>query len=278
MPACLEALAREGVSALVVDNASSDETVRVAQQRGALVIRNLRNEGYGRANNIGVRATDAEFVLILNPDVVLDPGAVTVLLRAAELYPDAGLFAPRIVEPDGRFFFQARSLLSSPLKNQHAAPALPQGDCCTGFISGACFLMRRELFLRLGGFDQNIFLFYEDDDLSRRLADAGYALVHVQDAVARHGRGRSSARGPGRVFKGRWHQAWSRAYVSRKYGLPDPAARIFVVNAVRTFLALFTLRRSLIERYGGSAAGALTFLLGRTALAKENLAPPEEAR
>ena len=60
---------------------------------------------------------------------------------------------------------------------------LPEGDVCAPFFSGACFLVRRDLFLRLGGFDENIFLFYEDDDLCRRIADGGLSLVYVPQAV-----------------------------------------------------------------------------------------------
>lgn len=273
LPACLEALAREGVPAIVIDNASQDETITVAKQYGATIIQNSRNEGYGRANNRGVSAADSDFVLILNPDIVLEPGAVAELRRAAERYADAGLLAPRIVEPDGRFFFQARSLLAPYLKNERGKPALPEGDSCAPFLSGACLLVRRSLFQSLGGFDERIFLFYEDDDLCRRVADAGHSLIHVHGAVARHGRGRSSAPKPGRIFTGRWHQAWSRAYVSRKYGLPNPAPGMLATATLKAFLALFSLRRSIVERHAGSAAGALAFLLGRTALRREELAP-----
>src|SRR6185503_13761692 len=67
LPECLGALRADGVPALVVDNASTDETVAIAEGQGAAVIRNARNEGYGRANNIGVRAADSEFALIVNP-------------------------------------------------------------------------------------------------------------------------------------------------------------------------------------------------------------------
>jgi N-acetylglucosaminyl-diphospho-decaprenol L-rhamnosyltransferase len=276
LPACLAALEGEGVPAIVVDNASRDATIAVAERHGARVVRNPRNEGYGRANTIGVRASATEFVLILNPDLVVAPGAVAALLAAARRYPDAGLLAPQIVEPDGRFFFQAQSLLAPYLANPSGRPSLPEGDCCAPFLSGACVLVRRELFLRLGGFDHNIFLFYEDDDLCRRVADAGHALVHVHDAVARHERGCSSAPVRGRVYKGRWHQAWSRAYVSRKYGLRNPAPGMFVFNTLRTLLALFTFRRAIVERYAGSAAGALAFLLGRSALSAEGLNGPGE--
>ncbi|MCJ2053235.1 glycosyltransferase family 2 protein [Methylobacterium sp. J-070] len=272
LPACLAALAAQHVPAIVVDNASRDASVAVAEAAGARVIRNTRNQGYGRANNRGVRAAEAaEHVLIVNPDVVLRPGAATALLDAARAWPDAGLLAPRLVEADGRFFYQARSLLAPYLTNPGGRRALPQGDACAPFLSGACLMIPRALFLDLGGFDENIFLFYEDDDLCRRLAESGRALVHVHGAEALHGRGRSSAAEPGRVFRSRWHQSWSRAYVSRKYGLPDPSLAALMSNLPKALLSALVLRRAGLERYGGSAAGALAFLRGRTALGREGL-------
>ena len=271
LPGCLDALRQAGVPAIVVDNASEDRSAEVARAHGAQVVANPRNEGFGRANNIGARAAAGEFLLVVNPDVVLEPGAVAALLDAARRYPEAGFFAPRIVEPSGRVFFQPRSLLAPYLANPRGALVLPEGDACVPFASGACFLIRRALFLRLGGFDENIFLFYEDDDLCRRVAEASPALVYVPDAVVRHGRGRSSASKPGRIFRTRWHQAWSRAYVSRKYRLPNPAPSMAALNALKALAACLVLRRSLVERYGGSAAGALAFLAGRSALAREGL-------
>jgi GT2 family glycosyltransferase len=271
LPECLGALTADGVPMIVVDNASTDDSAAIAERRGARVIRNARNEGYGRANNAGARAADSEFILVVNPDVVVDRGAVAALLDAARRYPDASFFAPQIVEPSGRVFFQPRSLLASYLTNPTGKLVLPEGEACAPFFSGACFLIRRDLFLRLGGFDENIFLFYEDDDLCRRVADSGSALIYVPGAVVRHGRGRSSKAKPGLVFKSRWHQAWSRAYVSRKYGLPNPAPAMFAVNAAKTLAASLSFRRSLVERYGGSAAGALAFLRGQGALRQEGL-------
>ena len=272
LPDCLAALRAEGVSALVVDNASRDGSADLAQRLGARVIRNARNEGYGRANNRGARAAEgASHLLILNPDLVLRPGAVAALRAALRAYPDAGLYAPRIVEPDGRFFYQAQSFLSPYLANPGARRDLPEGDACAPFLSGACLVAERALFLDLGGFDERIFLFYEDDDLCRRVADAGRALVHVHGAVALHGRGRSSAPERGRVFRARWHLAWSKAYVARKYGLPDPSLGTLLANAPKAALSLLALRRAGWERYAGSAAGALAALRGREALEREGL-------
>ncbi|GAB6843161.1 GT2 family glycosyltransferase [Methylorubrum rhodinum] len=274
LPDCLAALTREGVRTLVVDNASRDASVAVARAHGAHVIRNARNEGYGRANTLGVRAAEgASHVLILNPDLILQPGAAAALMAAAREWPDAGLFAPRIHEPDGRFFYQPRSLLAPYLANPKGVRALPEGDACAPFLSGACLMIERAFFLDLGGFDENIFLFYEDDDLCRRVTDAGRALVHVHGAVALHGRGRSSAPEPGRVFRTRWHQAWSRAYVSRKYGLPSPSLGMLMTNAPKALLSALVLRRAGVERYGGSAIGAWAALRGASALAREGLVP-----
>lgn len=271
LPACLDALTGEGVPAIVVDNASGDDTVIVAERHGARVLRNPANEGYGRANNIGVRAAASELVLIINPDMVLDAGAAALLLHAAGRYPDAGILAPRIIEPDGRFFFHTPSLLSRSRRPADGKPTLPEGDCCTPFLSGSCLMIRRELFLHIGGFDEVIFLFYEDDDVCRRMTDAGYGLVHVHAATARHGRGRSSASKPGRIFNVRWHQAWSQAYVARKYGLSNPAPWTLALNAAKASLARLTGRDECVERYAGSAAGALAFLRGQTALGREKL-------
>jgi GT2 family glycosyltransferase len=265
LPECLGALRADDVPVIVVDNASTDDTVAVAEGWGARVIRNARNEGYGRANNVGARAADAEFILIVNPDCIVDKGAVTALVDAARRYPDAAFFAPQIVEPSGRVFYQPRSLLATSLTNPDGKLVLPEGEACAPFFSGACFLMRRDVFLKLGGFDDSIFLFYEDDDLCRRVADSGSALIYVPQAVVRHGRGQSSGEKPGRIFASRWHQAWSRAYVSRKYGLPNPAPGMFAINALKAIGASLTFRRNLVERYGGSAAGAWAAMRGRKA-------------
>jgi GT2 family glycosyltransferase len=271
LPACLAALAAEGVPVIVVDNASGDASARIAREQGATVIANAANEGYGRANNRGVAACTTPYVLIVNPDVEMRPGAVAALLAAAERYPDAALFAPRIVEPSGRIFLQPRSLLSPPHLNRSGAMAIPEGDACLPFLSGACLLIRREAFRALGGFDPAIFLFYEDDDLCRRLRDAGHALIHVYGAEAGHGRGRSSAASPARRFKARWHLAWSEGYVARKFGLPGPSPFGILENLAKTAGYALILRRDKMAAHAGSAAGAFAWLRGRSALAREGL-------
>ena len=271
LPACLAALARDGVPAVVVDNASGDGSADLAERLGATVVRNARNEGFGRGVNAGVAAAATPYCLITNPDLTYDPGAVAALLEAAARWPDAGILAPRLIEPDGRFFWQHRSLLAPYLTNPRNVIALPDGDCCAPFVSGASMLVSRDRFLDRGGFDPNIFLFYEDDDLCRRVADAGQAIVHVHDAVARHVRGGSSSPRKGRTRRARWHIAWSRAYVCRKWGLPDPTLALIRQNGPKWLLAALGGQGKLMERYGGIVAGAWAFRQGRTALEQEGL-------
>ena len=136
---------------LLVDNASTDGSAELAEAGGARVRRNPRNEGYGRANNAGVRDVDTAFVLICNPDVTLAPGAMAALLFAAKRYPDAGLYAPRLVEPDGRVFFQARSLLAPISAREPGAPDGARGRCRWLFVSGRPSVASPMFRLRGGG-------------------------------------------------------------------------------------------------------------------------------
>jgi GT2 family glycosyltransferase len=133
--------------------------------------------------------------------------------------------------------------------------------------------VRRDAFLSVGGFDERIFLFYEDDDLCLRLRRAGFKIVQVYDAVVRHARGASSEPAPGRIFRSRWHQAWSRSYVCRKHGVSDHTLRALVRNGIKLIGVLPTLNRRRIERYAGSVAGAWATLRNRSALERESLQP-----
>ena len=278
--ACLNALKREGVAAIVVDNASADNSAGVAEAHGEQVIRNARNEGFGRAVNVAARQADTGLCLIINPDCVLEPGAIAALLLAADHYPDAAMFAPRLIETDGRFFYQNRSMLSeSVIRNNSvtvqgdARAHPPDGDCCAPFLSGACLLVRREIFLALGGFDENIFLFYEDDDLCRRMKEAGHGLIHVHHAVARHQRGASSAPMAGARFRARWHMAWSKIYAARKHGLKYSPAQEALKALPQAVLSLLAWPFSPVttERYCGTFAGNFAAWRGETALAREGL-------
>lgn len=265
---CLGDLAAAGLPIIVVDNASRDESRTIAEAVGARVIVNASNQGFGRAMNQGVAAAETPYCLLINPDIRTPPDAPANLLAMLERAPPAFAIAPRLVEPDGRDFALSASLINPVIASDHTPPGAQQRSV----LSGAALLVRRADFLALGGFDPNIFLFWEDNDLCRRAVDHGKRLLLADEVRMQHARGGSSAAAPGQIYRMRWHQAWSRFYVLAKYGL-DSDARSWIGRFQRkALLARLVGDRARRERYEGSRDGAQAFLRGETALTKEGLA------
>lgn len=180
---------------VVVDNASADDSA-------AQVARHLprarwlplgRNLGFGAANNAGAAGASAEFLLLLNPDCLPEPGALQALVDAADTWPDAAAVAPLLLgrrgEPDHSYRWRSDRWASR-------GPGA-DGPACVGFASGACLLVRRQAFQRIGGFDAGFFLYYEDDDLCLRLQDQAGALLLAPQARVQH-LSRASVAGPQR--------------------------------------------------------------------------------
>ncbi len=197
----------------------------LAMRHGARLIRNAANRGFGPACNQGAALADTEFLLFLNPDARLDPGALEALVAAADRNPRAVAMNPRIVDGRGRPYFKHRSVLLA--RREWRARGWPPADSTVPVLSGAVFFVRRADFEAVGGFDPMIFLYHEDDDLSLRLAARQGSLLFVRDAVARHLEGRSSSRNPAVAALKAWHMGRSRVYAARKHGRPFPFARAF---------------------------------------------------
>ena len=173
-----------------------------------------KNVGYGAACNIGAAATDASFLLFANPDVCFANGTVEAFLKAADEYPRAA-FNPRIYSK-GRLRLRRWSRLLPGSK--FLKSSTPEPDGILPVLSGSCIFIRREHFERVGGFDPEIFLFHEDDDLSLRLRQAGVELRLAAGAAIEHSEGESSGRSlQSERIKG---EAMGRSlvYVMRKHG------------------------------------------------------------
>ena len=266
LPGCLTAISAAGVSTVVVDNASTDSTVAIAANAGARVLRNARNEGFGRAMNRGVEVAATKYCLLLNPDVDFAPDAVRILRDALESHTNAMLAGPQLIEHDGR----DGTLSTSPI-NPPVEKSATQTARFVSLLSGAALLLRREAFAALGGFDPNIFLFWDDNDLCRRAIDAGHDVLRVDAAHIRHARGKSGTITPGTIYRSRWHQAWSRFYTFRKYGVASDLQSWIWRFRIKHAFARLTNNAARMERYAGSRDGALAFQRGETALAKEKL-------
>ena len=201
----------KGVAVIVVDNASGDDSAAVAEAAGARVIRNAVNLGFGAGCNIGMDAAETEFVLLANPDTRLDAGAIARLVTAADAFPDAAILAPTLCDEDGARVrsWDVEQLHRRLLARKRGADPWPEGPLCAEFLSGACMLLRASDGLR---FDEDFFLFYEDDAFCAAARAKGRSLVLVPEAVVHHAGGGSSSPSQAlSAFKAR-HLAWSRLH------------------------------------------------------------------
>lgn len=203
---------------VVVDNASADGTAEFVQSRfpAVEIIRSPGNIGFGRGNNLALNTVTTPYALLLNPDAAMHTGALDALLEVAEIFHDATILAPQLVDEQGEPYPTIKRDVFVR-EGSGGRFVLPEGPCCAGFISGAVWLLRCEPLRASGFFDPNIFLYYEDDDLCLRARALGGACVLVPQARAYHGIGKSSALDEnGARFRHR-HMAWSRLYLERKY-------------------------------------------------------------
>ncbi|MBM9467724.1 glycosyltransferase family 2 protein [Nakamurella leprariae] len=208
LAALLDSLPAAGAAdapVVLADNGSTDGSVEAAAHRPRVrLLRTGGNLGYGRAANAGAAVLDPQlpWVLVVNPDVVLEPGAVREMVAAAQRHPEVGAVGPLITTHDGAVYPSARRLPTIGAGIGHAAlgwvwPGNPWtrayrqdhaelGERPAGWLSGACLLLRRSAFDAVGGFDPGYFMYFEDVDLGRRLGLAGWTNLYCPTARARH--------------------------------------------------------------------------------------------
>jgi N-acetylglucosaminyl-diphospho-decaprenol L-rhamnosyltransferase len=178
---------------ILVDNASSDRTAQAAAQADPAIrlIENPRNLGFAAAVNQGARAARGRWLALLNPDAFAEPAWLERLAAAARDNPDVHAFASRQLMADDPTRLDGlgdvMALAGYPFRGgyTHKNP----GALEPGWVFSACggaMLIERDLFLRLGGFDERLFCYCEDVDLGYRLRLIGEPTLLVPDAVVRH--------------------------------------------------------------------------------------------
>ena len=226
---------RTRLPVVVVDNApGADDATALSAQAGATHVPLPSNPGYGGAVNAGVRELPAGigWVLISNPDVVLEPGSIDALLATAETDPAIGAVGPAVLNPDGSVYPSARAVPSLRTGVGHALFAnLWQRNPWTlayrretdpsdqvrdaGWLSGSCLLVRRSAFDEIGGFDEGYFMYFEDVDLGFRLGKAGYRNVYEPAASVTHVGAHSTGSESARMVVA--HHDSARRFLSKKY-------------------------------------------------------------
>lgn len=248
---CLQALLvdarpRAVTEVVVVDSGSGPATREVLARWAdrATVLLQDENVGFARGCNIGVAASRGRLVLLLNPDAVVQPGAVDALVRTLDRHPEVGLLGGRTVRPDGTLdpssAWGAPSLWSwacfatglsavfkrSPVFDPESLGRWQRDTFRPVDVVTGCLLMAtRETWDGLGGLDTDYFMYGEDADLSMRAREAGFRPAITPDAEVIHAVGVSSGRKPHKtrlLMTGKAtlaHKRWSRGRARVGVGL-----------------------------------------------------------
>lgn len=197
------------VETFVVDNASTDgsvEMVRAAFREVRLIV-NAENLGFARANNVGIVASRGRYALLLNNDTVVPTGALAGLVAFMEAHPDAGAVGPQLLGPDGAaqpYAFGGDPTLGYLLRRgiNRLLFGRPLHDWATNviqpvdWVSGACLLVRRAAIDRAGLLDEQIFMYFEDNDWCLRIRRAGWRVYYDPQIAITHIGGQSLAHNP----------------------------------------------------------------------------------
>lgn len=200
---------------IVVDNDSKDGTgeMLAAAFPHVRFIQSSANVGYAAGNNIGIRAARGRYVVIMNPDITVRPGALEAMTAFMDANPDVGIMGPKLVHPDGsidpscyRFptyaipvyrrtplgrLQSARVAVAKYLMEDYDKQATTDVD----WLLGAVLMVRREALDGVGMLDERYFLYFEDTDWCRRFWQAGWRVVYYTGAKMVHYHERLSAQG-----------------------------------------------------------------------------------
>lgn len=196
---------------IVVDNGSRDGSMAMvrAEFPAIEVIETGENLGFAQANNLALRRAQGAFFLLLNSDAFPEPDAVGRLVEYLRRHPEVGVVGPRLLNRDGSLqpsCYRFPSPGRAWLENLWVSSLLPPGSFWGDFrrwghdedrevdwVSGACFLVRREAYAAVGGFDERFFMYQEETDWQRRLRDGGWRIAFTPDARVMHIGGASGA-------------------------------------------------------------------------------------
>jgi GT2 family glycosyltransferase len=201
------------VEAIVVDNGSQDGSADAVSEEfsQAKVIRLAENVGFSKANNIGFHHAAGKFILLLNPDVLLDAECVGRMADLLLIHPEVGAVGPRLRRPDGGLDLAARRSFPTPRVALYRLSGLsrlfPHSKRFNQYNLGAerddvpheidagtaaCLLVRRAAIDQVGFFDPDFFMYGEDLDLCFRIKQGGWKIHYLPSAGALHLKGQST--------------------------------------------------------------------------------------
>ncbi len=217
------------------------------------------NVGFAAAVNRAARETVAPCLLLVNPDTLLEPAVVDTLVAWLETHPETGLVGPRVVNDDGtvqasarrfpgpsaaiagRSTWLSRRFPGNWLTRRNLVARDATGPVTVDWLAGSCLMVRRDLFERLGGFDEAFFLYWEDADLCRRAAALGFSCTYLPTVSVRHAGGRSAAQDPKAAIRAFHASAyrlyWKHGGVIARSAAPLVRAALWIRGELRAWWA-----------------------------------------
>ena len=216
----------------IIVNNDSPLPEKIKEIRNFSEILNSENKGFGSACNIGVKAARKDYVFIVNPDTVFENNTVIKLLELSEKMPEASAFTPKILNQKKTESFKRRSILLDKNKWLKTPPSKISEIPVMG---GAAIFIKKEVFIRVGGFDERIFLYHEDDDLSLRLKNEIGPLIYCPDTSIIHVGGNSSLRSPEIAKLKGFHMGRSRVYAMKKHMIKNYRFKCLFLALIQLF-------------------------------------------
>lgn len=214
---------------IVVDNASADGSAEMvaAEFPQVTLLRRPDNAGFAVAVNEGIRAARGEAILLLNPDAEFAGNILPTMCRYLRAHPGVGVLGPKLLDEDGSLQLSCRRFpgFATALFNRYslATRLFPKNPFSTRYlmtdfdhkgiaevdwVSGACMMLPRQSFDRIGLLDERYFMYIEDVDLCQRAHGAGYEVVYLPEVAVLHHIGRSSSTLPSRSIVERHRSMW----------------------------------------------------------------------
>ena len=181
---------------IIIDNSKSDEIrLLVEGIKNIKYIKTIKNLGYGKGNNLGVSESKTPFILILNPDILVQSESIEILYKAYFNYENIGILAPALYDnsnnrrSNGGLSYINREKISKKniLINQTA-----EGNTCYQFAVGCAFLIKKDFFDEIGGFDKDLFMYFEDNDLCDKTIDKNKSIIEIPKSKMIHLQGLSA--------------------------------------------------------------------------------------
>ncbi len=242
---------------IVVDNNSEDrriETVAKEYQDVRFIFLD-KNYGFGKGCNIGVQHSEAEYVLFLNPDIEVKDYSIKILLDYIKIQNNVAVCSGILVDENNNVLYSYNNFpgllwefreafgifLKSKIKKLTSRKEIKEKiPFEVDWFHGACILVKKVIFLKVGGFDENIFLYYEDVDLQKKIKSLGYKIICIPSASFFHLE-RGSVR-EGEAYKLYYYYMHiNKLYYYKKYGMNFKIIIIRFMYILGSIIKIFSL-------------------------------------